>query len=483
MYKRKGRLITILGLIIILAGCEKNHPPLIQGISYTPEKFSAGTIYTITSETYDEDGDSLIYTWSANGGEFISEINLPEVEWKSPVTGSGQDYKISLAVSDGEYSAGQDLTISLTDPVFGSVKGYVYFAKCEVPVGGVTVKTGGRETVTDEDGYYIIEDALSGADTIKATKEDFGPVIKPVNIPGNSVLHLDMEMISVVHSTKASGTITDQDGDPLEYVEVLVLNPNDTESRLQSISDENGVYRIQYIPHGKRKVILRREKNEQFRYKGINETIEFKQIEERHDFVIEKISLRGHFTDPRDSTDYPYITIGEDTWMTINLAYLPRVNPPADVSIDKPFFYVYGYEGRDTAEAKDLEMYRNYGVLYNWEAAQHICPPGWHLPGINEWWDLIFTQYPQPGDKLRSISGWEDNRNGTNTSGFSAIPGGKLGKDGTFSGKYHAAYFQTSSETSTNNAYSLVLSSYTSYVRPNQEYKSEGYSVRCVRDK
>jgi uncharacterized protein (TIGR02145 family) len=476
-------LSAIMGLGILLGACEKNHLPVIINVSYSPEKYSAGTIYTFTAETFDEDGDSLLYEWTSDGGEFISETNLSEVSWRSPVTGSGQDYKITLKVSDGEFSVVFGLSISLTDPVFGKVEGYVYFAKCKVPVQGVAVKAGEREAVTDKDGYYIIEDALSGEDTIKATKEDFSPVIKSINIPEKSVLHLDMEMISVVHSTKVSGTITDQEGDPLEYVEVVVLNPNGSESLLQSISDENGVYRIQYIPHGQRKVIIRREKNEQFKFREINETIEFSEIEERHDFIIEKISLRGHFTDPRDGTDYPYITIGEDTWMTVNLAYLPRVNPPTDISVEKPYFYVYGYEGRDTAEAKDLEMYRNFGVLYNWEAAQRICPPGWHLPGINEWWDLIFSQYPQPGDKLRSISGWEDNHNGTNTSGFSAVPAGKVGKDGTFSGKYQAAYFQTSSETSTNNAYSLVLSTYTSYVRPNQEYKSEGYSVRCVRDK
>ncbi|MEG1405887.1 MAG: FISUMP domain-containing protein, partial [Alistipes sp.] len=115
-------------------------------------------------------------------------------------------------------------------------------------------------------------------------------------------------------------------------------------------------------------------------------------------------------TDPRDSKTYRTVKMGTQIWMAENLAYQPQVNTIIEGSEvkeneEKPFYYVYGYDGNDVAAAKATKYYKD-GVLYNWYAAiqgkganagnadlnpsgmQGICPEGWHLPSKDEWGQL-----------------------------------------------------------------------------------------------
>jgi uncharacterized protein (TIGR02145 family) len=68
------------------------------------------------------------------------------------------------------------------------------------------------------------------------------------------------------------------------------------------------------------------------------------------------------------------------------------------------------------------------GKLYNWEQALEACPPGWHLPSIEEWQELIeFTGgIANAGKKLKAKMGWNYgeyfNCNGTDSYGFAALP-------------------------------------------------------------
>ena len=94
-----------------------------------------------------------------------------------------------------------------------------------------------------------------------------------------------------------------------------------------------------------------------------------------------------------------------------------------------------------------------YGKLYNWYAVNDprgLAPLGWHVPSDAEW--KILRDYLGGGNlaaiKMKSTSGWPDNvsidyetnrikgqpknGNGTNESGFSALPSGGRRLDGTF---------------------------------------------------
>lgn len=132
----------------------------------------------------------------------------------------------------------------------------------------------------------------------------------------------------------------------------------------------------------------------------------------------------GTFTDARDQHVYKWVKIGTQTWMAENLAFLPAVSPSSDESDTAPFYYVYDYEGSSIIEAKSTGNYRLVGGLYNWEAAITACPLGWHLPTDAEWSILEDYLGRHPGKKMKSKTGWLENGNGDNSSGFNALPGG-----------------------------------------------------------
>jgi uncharacterized protein (TIGR02145 family) len=79
--------------------------------------------------------------------------------------------------------------------------------------------------------------------------------------------------------------------------------------------------------------------------------------------------------------------------------------------------------------------------LYNWYAAtdtRNIAPSGWHLPTDAEWTEL--TEYlggeSVAAGKIKEtgITHWAPpNTGATNETGFTALPGGYRGSNGTFS--------------------------------------------------
>ena len=85
------------------------------------------------------------------------------------------------------------------------------------------------------------------------------------------------------------------------------------------------------------------------------------------------------FVDGRDNNSYDVVTIGDQVWMAENMRYLPNVSSPKSMSDEDYYnakYYVYGYDGTDVTEAKNLNEYNTYGVLYNQTAARTACPTG-----------------------------------------------------------------------------------------------------------
>jgi len=92
------------------------------------------------------------------------------------------------------------------------------------------------------------------------------------------------------------------------------------------------------------------------------------------------------FTDPRDGNVYECVRIGNQVWMTRNLAYLPEVTPTASWgSTSEAQYAVYDYTDTDVAEAKETTNYQTHGVLYNYDAAIISAPEGFHVPSDEEW--------------------------------------------------------------------------------------------------
>jgi len=128
-----------------------------------------------------------------------------------------------------------------------------------------------------------------------------------------------------------------------------------------------------------------------------------------------------------------------------------------------------------------------YGKLYNWYAVtdpRGLAPSGWHVPRNAEWTKL--TDYlggkDAAGDKMKSKEGWKDNGNGGNESGFSGLPGGTRYSFGTFGNIGYNGNWWSSTEGTTNNAWNRSLDYNYGNVTSYNVNKTNGFSVRCLRD-
>ncbi len=257
---------------------------------------------------------------------------------------------------------------------------------------------------------------------------------------------------------------------------------------------------------------------------------------------IAKLKDANTFIDPRDGHKYRWVKIGSQIWMAENLAYMPHVNPPKK---QEDGIWVYDYDGEDVAEAKATDNYQKYGCLYDWAMAmdidtkyleqpwngnsekhQGICPPGWHLPTDGEWKTLekslgmsdsladvmedtrsaYESYYPQSkdyvpvGKYLKSSSGWFQEGNGDNSSGFNIIPsGGRRIFAQYFPWKnfenlgYNTGFWTASDSALLDRNPKFFNQDYTAFERYfyNQTYDIEraawlnrayGVSVRCLKD-
>ncbi len=168
-------------------------------------------------------------------------------------------------------------------------------------------------------------------------------------------------------------------------------------------------------------------------------------------------------TDLRDGKTYKTVTIGDQTWMAENLNYETENS--------------YCYDD-------DPSNCSKYGRLYTWAAAKTVCPSGWHLPSTTEF-KTLFTAVggsSTAGTVLKSTGGWYNDGNGTDAFGFSALPAGNRRNNGYYNDEGNYAYFWSSKEYDSSNAYRMYLyynhdNAYLSYCS-----KDYGFSVRCVKD-
>ena len=212
---------------------------------------------------------------------------------------------------------------------------------------------------------------------------------------------------------------------------------------------------------------------------------------------------------------YKKVTIGTgdnaQIWMAENLNYKP----------DNGISYCYG----ETDDDPKTENCDKYGRLYTWATAvgkseetcgyghkcddlgtgyvQGICPDGWHLPSVDEWKKLVTNVDPDLGgvydddnvaaEALKdTTTAWIGDGQGTNTSGFSALPAGRFYSGlGHFLDEFSNEGIGTSfwsvnegkSSTDEAEALSLDNGSKSANMGDYGIYKAYGLSVRCIKDK
>jgi len=202
--------------------------------------------------------------------------------------------------------------------------------------------------------------------------------------------------------------------------------------------------------------------------------------------------------DARDNQLYLTVQIGTQCWMAENLNVGTMVNG-SNNQTDNGTIEKYCYS--DNTSNCDT-----YGGLYQWdemmqyvttEGTQGVCPTGWHLPTDDEWKTmemyLGMTQAQadannwrgtDEGGKLKEAgtTHWSSpNAGATNSSGFTALPGGYRGVGGLFSTNANGAYFFSSTENG-STARMRVLSYYLAQIYRYDYDKTSGNSVRCIKD-
>lgn len=178
----------------------------------------------------------------------------------------------------------------------------------------------------------------------------------------------------------------------------------------------------------------------------------------------------GTTSDTRDGEKYPWVKIGDQYWLSKNLNY--------GVGFDD-----------DSCYAEIAASCTVFGRLYTQAEAtggSDVCGggiAGMRVPTVADWNELEAFLNPSAGGKIKSTSNlWDPpNTGATNSSGFSALPGGlQLGGVHT-NGGVQGNFWTSTSAAPGVFAARAVASSLTVFQKPNLAGDSR-LSVRCVSD-
>jgi uncharacterized protein (TIGR02145 family) len=209
--------------------------------------------------------------------------------------------------------------------------------------------------------------------------------------------------------------------------------------------------------------------------------------------IIDLFTCWNAFYDTRDGKYYTTAQIGNQCWMTKNMNTGTRINLNANQTnngiIEKSCY-------------NNLESNCDiYGGLYQWDelmnytsssssnpsGRQGICPAGWHLPSDAEWTEL--TTYlgndTLTGGKMKETgtAHWlTPNTGATNSSGFTALPGGYRDYNGVICCLGYVAEFWASTEASSAMARGRQLDYLNAGVNISGMVKTYGLSARCLKD-
>jgi uncharacterized protein (TIGR02145 family) len=236
---------------------------------------------------------------------------------------------------------------------------------------------------------------------------------------------------------------------------------------------------------------------------------------------------------------YKSVKIGTQTWMAENLNVSTFRNGDLIPEVKTKEEWKRAGDNKQPAWCyydNDPKNGAIYGKLYNWYAVidpRGLAPAGWHVPSDTEWTalgDYLGNTYVA-GKKMKSTSGWNSwdkaltcenckiasveykkicsvckgtgkngtkthSGNGTNSSGFSGLPGGYCFSSGGFLDLGKSGFWWSSTETIANYNGGMeanVIASYAHYRsldRTNDflmnvdcgRLKDGGLSVRCVKD-
>ena len=167
-----------------------------------------------------------------------------------------------------------------------------------------------------------------------------------------------------------------------------------------------------------------------------------------------------------------------DEWSTVNVGAVSTFGE------GESNCYNYSPNGDACNETWALS---EYGRLYNWHATvddRGLCPTDWHVSSDSDW--LLLMEFLggsfDAEMAMKTTTGWSNSGDGSNSSGFSGLPGGQRSNNlGNFNLSGTHGYWWSSS-TEGMDAVGYYLSNLNEGLIRFAEDPRYGSSVRCIRD-
>ncbi len=195
-----------------------------------------------------------------------------------------------------------------------------------------------------------------------------------------------------------------------------------------------------------------------------------------------------------EGNSYKTVYIGTQQWMAENLKVTKyndgSVIPNVTDNVQWSKLTTGAWSNYNNSDS----LGKIYGKLYNWYAVskikngnKNVCPTGWHIPTDAEW--TVLTDYLGgeifAGVKMKEIGTicWNSpNKNATNSSLFSGLPGGNRYSEGKCDSIGKASIWWVSSEVTTNGVWGRALYDFNEDVNSICYSERDGLSLRCLRD-
>lgn len=215
-----------------------------------------------------------------------------------------------------------------------------------------------------------------------------------------------------------------------------------------------------------------------------------------NDVAFTTLPENGQIVEDIDGNKYHTVTIGSQVWLLENLKtskfndgtpLLNITNNSEWITTQQPAYC--WYNNQQSYKESYGPLYNGYVVDYLRNGGKNIAPIGWHVPSSDELGELLDALDPFNSDIALKESGtahWAaPNSGATNSSGFTALPGGLRGIDAIYTSITESGYWWSTSPSSGHNGdylYLLPLHFNDTFIGFMHSQKSIGISIRCLKD-
>jgi uncharacterized protein (TIGR02145 family) len=196
-----------------------------------------------------------------------------------------------------------------------------------------------------------------------------------------------------------------------------------------------------------------------------------------------------------DGNVYETVVIGNQTWMKSNLNVSKYQDGTPIPEVTDPVVWAglttgaWCYYGNNPENGKLYNWFAVVGVddnasLNNLSLRKKLAPTGYSIPTDAEWTTLTSFIGSEAGGKMKETdtSNWTSpNSEATNSSGFTALPGGICISNGDFHFIGYYGYWWSATSADAATAWNRSLGYNSSIACRSYDDKNYGFAVRCIK--